>query len=65
MSDLDQIKLQKAKDKKYMTVHQVIVYSFISWILDIPYVAIKLIVILICPWRLAIDELIYQEPRML
>ena len=52
LTELDKIKLERARKKAYMTIHQCIIYSFISLVLDIPLILISIIVAIICPWRI-------------
>jgi len=51
LSELDKIKLLKAKNKIFMNIHQCIIYNFFSWLFDIPLVPLAVVVAICFPWR--------------
>ena len=63
-TELDKVKLKKAETKTFMGMHGVIVFSFMCWILDIPLLLIKILVWLVCPWRLYISTYTVERSRI-
>jgi hypothetical protein len=63
---LDLIKLKMSETKDLMSFHQCIIFSFISWIFDLFFLPIKLISIVITPWRapIIIESIIISDPRI-
>jgi hypothetical protein len=63
-TELDKVKLKKAETKTFMGMHGVIIFSFMCWILDIPLLLIKILVWLVCPWRLYISTYTSERSRI-
>lgn len=62
-SDLDKIKLLKAKEHVYMSFHECIIFCFLFQLCDIPFTPFGIVTGILAPWRIPHILYIFMAPE--